>query len=238
MGHESIFRILFGAVNVIYLLLGIAFLITASIFNWSDINKLKDADDFEKVLNSAAMNVGIFIAIFIILISIFGLIGVCISNRCFLIMYEISTIILFVSHGVSLIALLVLSPKIEHQFRIRLNTTMDLINKKHANEKEFKNNCEFIHALSRIFKCCGANGPSDFASSDNLKTCCKVPTPTQGCADASVDWIKNVSTKLLVIPLAVILFVELVLIVIVPFAIRDISQRQAPPLVWAQAFTD
>ena len=236
MGFKSIFRILLGVINAIYLLLGIAFLITASVFKSSNINKLKDADDFDRMLNSAAINVGIFIATFIIFISIFGLIGVCISNRCFLIMYEILTIILFVSHGVSLIALLVLSPKIEQQVRVLLNTTMDGINKMPVNGIEFKNNCEFMHALSMIFKCCGANGPSDFASSDNLKTCCINQALKQGCADASVDWIKKYSTYLLIIPIAVILFVELVLIVIVPLVIRDISRPHAqivPPVVWA-----
>jgi hypothetical protein len=231
MGYESIFRILLGVINVIYLLLGIAFLTTASILKWSNINKLKDADDFDRIVNSAAMSVGICIASFIILISIFGIIGVWISNRCFLIMYEIFTIIFFVSHGLSLVAIFVLSPKIEQQFRVNLNNTMDVINKMPVNLKEFKKNCEFIYTLSVIFKCCGANGPSDFASPENLKTCCMNQTLKQGCADASVDWIQNYSTKLLVIPISVILFVELVLIIIVPLTIREISRPQ-----WAEAF--
>ena len=142
------------------------------------------------------------------------------------------------AHVGVLIALLIITPKIEQKYRQTLSETMDSINKLSENEKEFKIKCELMHGLTIVFECCGAKGPFDFVPKEKAQQCCKDSTLTKGCADASVDWIKNVSTKLLVIPLAVILFVELVLIVIVPFAIRDISQRQAPPLVWAQAFPD
>jgi hypothetical protein len=135
-------------------------------------------------------------------------------------MYEIITVILFMAHVGALIALLVMTPKIEQQYRVTLNTTIaDINTPKDQNDAATK--CKLMYGLSEFFTCCGAQGPSDFL--DKPSKCCKDSTQTQGCADASIDWIKKYSTYLLIIPTAVILFIELISIVGVPFMIGRIS---------------
>ena len=122
------------------------------------------------------------------------------------------------AHVGALIALLVMTPKIEQQYRATLNSTIVAINAQPTDE----NKCKLMLSLSNFFECCGAIGPTELVSKP---TCCKTPIPKQGCADASVDWIKKYSTYLLIIPTAVILFVELVSIVGVPFMIGRISRE-------------
>jgi hypothetical protein len=134
-------------------------------------------------------------------------------------MYEIITVILFMAHVGALIALLVMTPKIEQQYRVTLNTTIADINTS-PDAKIVATKCTLMTELSKFFTCCGAQGPSDFTGSNK---CCKDNTQTQGCADASINWIKKYSTYLLIIPTAIILFIELVSIVGVPFMIGRIS---------------
>jgi hypothetical protein len=217
----SLFRFLLGLINILFLLIGIALVVTTSVLKWSNISKLKEIKGLETVLDLTSID-AVTIALiciggFIIFLSFIGLVGVCCSNRCFLIMYEIITLILFIAHVGALIALLVMTPKIEQQYRATLNSTIAAINAQPTDE----NKCKLMLSLSNFFECCGANSPTELTS----KICCKVPTPTQGCADASVDWIKKYSTYLLIIPTAVILFVELVSIVGVPFMIGRISKE-------------
>ena len=225
----SLFRFLLGLINVLFLLIGIALVVTTSVLKWSNISKLNEIQGLDTVLNLTSID-AVTIALlciggFIIFLSFIGLVGVCCSNRCFLIMYETITLIIFMAHVGALIALLVMTPKIEQQYRTTLNSTITAINTLPADSNDFKTKCVLMQSLSKFFGCCGANGPTDFTNADNQKNCCQSPVQTGGCADKSVDWIKKYSTYLLIIPTAVIFFIELVSIVGVPFMIARISRE-------------
>ena len=83
---------------------------------------------------------------------------------------------------------------------------------------------KLILEISRLFHCCGANGPDDIKNSTVALECCHVDNDTnavynQGCADVTVDLLKKNALNFLLIPSCVILLVELYAILIIPVLI-------------------
>lgn len=219
----SLFRFLLGLINVIFLLIGIALVVTTSVLKWANISKLQEISGLDKLLNLTSID-AVTIALlciggFIVFLSFAGLIGVCCSNRGFLFIYEFITVILFMGQVGALIALLVMQPQIESQYKNSLNATVNSINTQ-ASDAEQK--CALMTALSELFTCCGANGPADFVSA---KKCCMDMTVTTGCSQASIDSIKKYSIYLYVFS-GVIIFIELISIIGVPFMIGRISRMK------------
>ena len=225
----SLLRFILGLINVLFLLIGIALVVCTSILKWANISKFKEISGLDKLINLTSIDAVaitlLCIGGFIILLSFIGLIGITCSNRGFLIVYEIVIVILFMAHLGALIALLVMSSKIETEFRKALNDTIITINNPTTSASELKTKCEIMKGLSNLFTCCGANGPQDFANTANIANCCQDASVKNGCADTSVDAIKKYSIYLLVIPTSVILFIELISIISVPFLIGQISNN-------------
>lgn len=220
----SLFRFLLGLINVIFLLIGIALVVTTSVLKWGNISKLQDISGLDKILNLTsidALTIGLLcIGGFIIFLSFAGLIGVCCSNRGFLFIYEFITVILFMGNVGAFIALFIMQPQIESQYRSSLNATVVSIN---AQGSDAVQKCELMYLLSNIFACCGANGPNDFVA-ESAK-CCKDIAVTTGCAEASLDSIKKYSIYFYIFS-AVIFFIELISIIGVPFMIGRISRKK------------
>lgn len=72
-----------------------------------------------------------------------------------------------------------------------------------------------MFVISDLFQCCGYNGPNDFIDPANKK-CCQSPTSNAGCGQLAPDKLKTSAINFLVIPSAIILFIEFVQIVAVP----------------------
>jgi hypothetical protein len=215
---------------VIFLLIGIALVATTSVLKWANIGKLKEISGLQNILDLTSIDAItialICIGAFIILISFIGLMGVCCSNRVFLVIYEIIVIILFLSHLAALITLLVMSKTVENEYRKALNQTVADINSPSTSVPDRELKCSIMANLSGIFQCCGANNQNDFANSSLSSKCCRPEyVAAKGCADLSVDAIKKYSIYLLIIPTAVILFIELISIIGVPFLIASISRK-------------
>ena len=153
----SMFRFLLGLINVIFLVIGIALVVTTSVLKWANISQLKEISGLEKLLNLTSIDAVtitlLCIGAFIVFLSFVGLIGVCCSNRGFLVVYEIVTVLLFMAHVGALIALLVMQPKIEDQYRAMLNATVKAIVDPATSADEQTTKCGIMLGLSGLFGC-------------------------------------------------------------------------------------
>ena len=233
---KSIIQILLVILNVIFLIIGLAVFILAAILHWSSSTLLGvfDNEDINTFIDLSSVDIVaivlIIIGAFIILLSIAGLIGACCSNRFFLVVYEIVIIVIFLAHLIVLIVGAVKIDVVEDFYRKTLNTTMQHLNDPNFQDQaEITSICAAYEFLSQTFTCCGDNGPDDFKLNSTFKTqCCYQETYTLniGCGDKSWDTLKDGVVSFLIIPNAVILGFELIIIVIVPILIRRINKSK------------
>ena len=163
----------------------------------------------------------IVISVFCLVVSLFGLIGSCCTNRFFLICYEIVIVLLFLSQAIALMVLLFSSSKIEKEFKNGLNNTVNDIN----DNKSYQSQCALMESLSGVFQCCGLNGPKDFTNPSDVYSCCdKKHNSTLGCGDKIVKDIKQNYVGFIVIPNSLILGIELFAVITVPFLIGRIGR--------------
>ena len=221
----SLIRLVLGIINVIFLLIGLAVFIIAGILRWSPdsiLNKLSDNQAVESIINLSALNY-ITIALlaiggFIIFLSVIGLLGILCSSKFFLVIYEVVIVILFLAHGITLIVCAFKASDIEKEFRIALNNTIHDLNDPQTSEEQASAECAALKLISEIFQCCGASGPGDFKNETYITECC-VDAEKIGCADKTVNDIKDNGVNIIIIPNVVILAFELLIIIMVPFLI-------------------
>lgn len=229
-------RFLLAVINVIFLILGLTVLITAIILRYgsSEFSKLIDIPDINSVIDAAGSisGVTIFLLIlggFIILLSLFGILGVRYMNRFFLIVYEIIIIAIFVAQIIAVLVLVFSSSSIADSYKEKLGDVVkDIQNNQVNNTEDAKKKCALMHGLSDVFKCCGAKGPGDFADVNTTLTgdCCVNKNPNQpGCANKTVDDVEKNVVNLLVIPTAIILVIEFFAIITVPFLVGKAGKK-------------
>jgi hypothetical protein len=245
----SFIRLVLSLINLIFLLFGIALFLSSAFLKWGDLSMLNRAvGDLRQVKTVLDMSTIDFLSIAlmilsgtIILISLFGLIGACCANRFFLVVYELVIIVLFLSHGVLLIACGLKSSDVEKEFRNSLNKTVqdlrrfsldqNIMNNTNntsllQQEDLFKSKQQTMFFLSEMFECCGANGLRDFDDNEALlNKCCSVKV-NRGCADTIVSEIKANGINIVIIPNSVILCFEFIIILIVPFLIGRITRSK------------
>ncbi len=228
----SVLRVILMIINLLFLLIGLAVFIIASIIKWSPslfINKITNNPAVNSILNITVLDdVSIALLViggFIILLSLIGLLGVCFSSKFFLILYEIIIIILFLAHGITLLVVIFSSGTFENAFKQALNNTMDTINDPATSEKDLNTECTVMNGLSEIFKCCGANSRHDFLNKTLALKCC-VNGTNDGCSDRTIKVINDNAVSILFLPNGVILVFELILILLVPFFLNRIKKSQ------------
>lgn len=225
-GFAQCTRFLLAIINVIFLILGLTVFITACVLRWGStgFSKLINIEEISTLIEGASSinAITIFFLViggFIILLSLFGILGVKYMNRFFLIVYEIIIVCLFLAQIVAILVLVFSSSSIESEYRKSLNNTMDAINK----DKDIDENCKLFKSISDVFHCCGINGPSDFVNQTLVtsKICCKDYTGdySTGCADKSINSIEDNVVSLIVIPSSIILGIEFFAMVTVPFLV-------------------
>lgn len=226
----NMFRFILFVINFLFFLLGVVVFITAAVLKWGNtIEKLNDIPELKEISYVGSINtVAIIIMIvgaFITLLSLFGLLGVKFLNRPLLIIYESIVVLLFLTHGISILVIIFASSGIETKYKEILNNTMNDLN---AN-KHISTNCDVFKGLSEVFHCCGVTKPSDFINQTLTTECCaqdKNSNPyTDGCGDKSFNDLQKNAINLLIIPSAVILLVELFSIITVPFLIGRINKN-------------
>jgi hypothetical protein len=230
----SLIRVIIGIINGLFLLIGLAIFIIAAILRWSSdslLNKITNNASIESIINVAVLDAATIVLLaigaFILLLSFIGLLGVICANRFFLVIYEIVIIMLFLAHGITLIVAALKSSDIEDEFRKALNRTIDDINNPLTENSTVTADCAALNLLSEIFECCGAQGPSDFINPEYRYECCYSNLTTDGCANKTVNTLKENGVNIIIIPNCSILAVEFLIILMVPFLIGRISRRKA-----------
>lgn len=132
-------------------------------------------------------------------------------------------VILFIVHLAALIVLLVAYGPVQTAFTQAFNSTIQTLNS--APPSQSNDTCNFMLKISNIFSCCGSTSPNDLNTLAQ-QSCCIQPTPAKGCASLVFDDIKKYSIYLLIIPTAVLLGIELLCIVLVPFLVASISRNK------------
>jgi hypothetical protein len=225
---KTLLTMLLGLINTLLFLIGAAIVIITCLLKWSKISEqIKIINDMSSVLDLTTLNtvsiVLICIGSFILLISIIGFVGTCLSNRVLLGIYAVAVLLLFIANLIALILLLTMTSRIEQEYKTSLNSTVNKINQNPTDAANIIL-CGFMRSISSFFTCCGAQGPQDFTSQTVRIACCSDSTVSQGCAQTSFDWLKKNSVYFLIIPTSVILFFELVTIFIVVFLIHNITK--------------
>ena len=228
----SFLRCILTVINVLFFLIGLTIFIAAAILRWSPstiVGKITNNQAVNSILNVTIINdvsiALLVIAGFIIFVSCIGLLGVLCNSKCFLYIYEVIIIILFLAHGIALLVATLTSTTIENQFRSALNNTMDKINNP-ATKDQLDAQCKIMRALSEIFECCGATGRSDFLNQTVALDCCMNNT-NASCSDKTVSSIHNNAVSLVFVPNGVILLFELILVLLIPFFISRISKASS-----------
>lgn len=230
----SLIRLLLVVVNSIFLLIGIVVFVAAALLKWSPdsiLKKITDNSDVQTFINVSTLD-AVSIALlslgaFIILLSMFGLLGACCANKFFLFLYEVVIIMLFVSHAIILGVGAIRSGDIESEFKNILNTTVAQLNTPDEPSDKLEASCNSLKVLSELFKCCAYSGPDDFRLNATYSTLCCASdegSKQQGCASKVVSEIKSNGINIVVIPNLVILGVEFVIIILVPFLIGRIRR--------------
>ena len=220
-------RFLLAVINVIFLILGLVIFITAIVLRWgsSSFSKMINIDEISTLIEGAGSisAITIFFLIlggFIILLSLFGILGVKYMNRFFLIIYEIVIVCLFLAQVICLLVLLFSKSGIEKEYNKGLNKTIEDIN---GLKDNYDVKIKLMKDLSVLFKCCGANGPEDFKNQTLVtdKTVCfdYKGEYANGCGKKSVNTIENNVINLIVIPSSIILGIEFFAMIMVPFLV-------------------
>lgn len=161
---------------------------------------------------------------FAILLSIVGLFGVIFRNRCLLILYEIIVLILFLIHLAALIILLVFYPRVEQVLKDELDRQVNSINS-YSNANSFITDCGIMKNISTLFQCCGSSSPNDIKVEQNRRLCCSdaYNFGDNGCTPTINNLIKKYSNYYIIIPTAIILFIEFCALILVPIMVCQIT---------------
>lgn len=221
----SLFSMLLTILNVIFMILGILIFILAAVLKWGssvlDIDGIKDIIKFGS-FDAVATLLLIFGAV-IFGLALFGILGVRCASKFFLVIYEGIIIVLFLAHLISLIVLLFSESSIEGEFRGALNTTVTKLNENKKPDGSVE--CIVMTGLSTAFACCGNKGNDLLPSVGQI--CCSNynSTASVGCTDKAISYLKDNAVSFIIIPSGVILLVELIVIVTVPFIMGKIVKK-------------
>lgn len=222
----AFFKNILNIINVLFLLLGIVVIITASILRWSSVlNKFTNIKGIDTLITLGSVN-NISVAMlvlggFIVLLSIFGLIGAQKQISFFLKVYLGLVIVIFLAMLISILVLIFTSSKIENEYKKSVNTTVYDINANFDADK-----CKIMKALSETFECCGSYLPTDFKNETVRAECCDAKfLQGKGCGPQVVENIKKNAINLLVIPSAIIMGIELFAIITTSCLVGRIGRR-------------
>lgn len=227
---SSTIRFVLLLINFLFLIIGIVLLITACILKWGTaFTSLIKIDGIQELVNSSSISavavVLLILSVFIIIVSLFGFIGVKWMNRAFMLIYEIIVLLLFITHGVSLLVVVFGWSSLETEFKKEFTKTIADLNSNETAPVDFDNKCQLSFALSELFKCCGAEGPDDFFNATLVTQCCKSEAYKDGCNNKVIKEIEAITSNLLVVPSVILLVIELFSIIMVPFLMGAVKRR-------------
>lgn len=211
---SSLARFFLFLINGLFLLMGLVLFILAAVLKWTDWIEGFSIKELDSLTTFGAINtvpiVVMVIAGFMIVLSAIGIIAALSLNKCFLFIYEVLLILIFLVHGVSLLVLVFTKDTIEKEYLNYLNITAPKISKENRE-------CDLFKALSLSFDCCGAEyGYNSFYNRTVANDCCAANRTDIGCGKLSIEFIESHATNLVIIPSGAILVVELFAIIAIP----------------------
>ena len=215
-------RFLLGIFSLMFLLIGIALVVLTSLIKWSNVfSNVINTNQLNNVLNLVTLD-AITIALlvlgsFTIVLSLIGLLGVIFLNKCLLIFYEIVCVLLFLAHTAAFIVYFVYAPKLSTEIQKSFNQTIN------SDVSSNSNQIGLLYGVSKVFNCCGSTGLSDFSSGQNVSLYCANTTASIGCSTAVNNFIQKYSIYGIVIPTAILLFIELIIIIGTPILIQRVN---------------
>lgn len=208
-------RFLLMVSNILFLFLGIVLVVSGVMakLNTRELKELILADFGQiQMLSTILLVVGTTS----LLVSLFGLIGAKYLNKLFLAIYLMIVIVMFLTHSVLLVALAANTPFAEKLYQQQLNITVERLNQNSINNTV---DCKLMKTISAFGNCCGVNGPQDFHDIKIVADCCASMNQTDGCYSKPIDMLKRNSRNFITIPSSVILVIEFLSILMVPFLI-------------------
>lgn len=228
----SFMRLWLVMLNLLVFLMGALIFSLSAILRWNPdfiIDEITNDKALESILNFSGLetvsNSLLAIGALLMFMGFIGFVGAVCASKFFLIAYEVLMVLIFLIHGILLLAVTFQSSEIEAEFRKELNRTVDTLNNPNSTASQFKNQCEVMKALSTIFECCGADGPHDFVDQTIVDDCC-LSKVYVGCGDKTVDTIKNDGISIILIPNVVFLVLELILILVIPCLVISIKKQR------------
>jgi hypothetical protein len=219
----TIVKFLLGLLNLLFLILGSTIIVLISVLRWSNFNwsELIRNAIIQSVLNITMLNIVSFFLLgfggLMVLLGIIGLIGVCCTNKGFLVFYEVILGALFVIHLSLFIFVVVKTIALGQRNRQDISDTVFSVNYRTSN---WEHKCEFLKLYSTVFKCCGDKGPEDFYLTSDKEDCCNdYKSFSRGCR-----YSIRLYNKFFLIPNAILLSLELITFISFIFLIRHIGQ--------------
>lgn len=222
-------RFILIIINLVFFLMGLIVFIIAAVLKWTSLfNNFVNIQGVDTLVKLGSIesvsSVLLVMGAFAVILSLLGLFGAKYGNKFLLLSYEVIIILIFLTQGISALVIGTASSALETEFRNSMNKTIDSINNNDTSTEVFDRECKLLRDVSSIFKCCGANGPSDFVNASLAEQCCFGDYDI-GCTDKVVKDVVDYSTSLIVIPTILISIVEFLAIVMVPILICRISKR-------------
>ena len=223
-------KINLSLLNIAFLLLGITIIALTSLLRWGDFNWFHSVQHatVRSIFDGSSLNIVSFALLVLgglmVLLGIIGLIGVCCTNKGFLVFYEVIVGALFAIHFGLFIFVVVKYNAFEEKYREALKDVIESVNSK---SNLWFAQCEALKLLSTVFTCCGNKGPNDFFYNSDKDICCKDYTEySSGCGDITVSYAKKNFAPIFVIPNVVLITVESIIFIYVIFLIRRIGQSR------------
>lgn len=236
-------RILLSILNFVLFLCAAGVFTTAAIFKWaviSDNELLQDIYKYQQLHLSEYVSTGLLVILCIsaavMVISFIGFFGSCCGNKCLLITYLSTLTVVFIAHLVGLILFITKKKYITDQAESAVQSAANSIVSSNATNYDKTVLCGAFKTASTLFKCCGANGTSDFEgysffdTNTNmtvsvLDSCCS-SNSTQGCSSMLTDFLDSASTTFIVYPNIGILILQLMILLMIIYLVYDIRKQE------------
>jgi hypothetical protein len=232
----SLFRAILIIVNLVVFLIGAAIFALGAVLKFSpDLAKVLEISEVSSVLSPVLIFLLAFGA-FLLLVSVFGLIGSCCGNRCFLVLYEIVIGLLLVTHLIVFVLMLIMADSVKGELKSALQKGVknvedyyDSLNVTQIPEPvpanitdQIKDKCKYYTIVATFIQCC------DFNSSYTLlmENCCDKSdwNASTTCIDKVFNPLDKYTDLILYVPNGVALGIELVIFVAVIYIIVKINK--------------
>jgi hypothetical protein len=236
----SLFRAILIIINLVVFLIGAGIFALACVIKFTP--QLAEVLDIPQV-SSVVSPVVIFLFAFggfLLLVSIFGLIGACCGNRCFLVLYEIVIGFLLVAHLIAFVFMVIMVDSVKGTLKKGLTDQVEQIDSFYSNlnisdpstaggnySAEIQEKCKYYRIVATFVQCCDFGGNALL-----LDNCCGFSSNTAAANTTCVSKVfdptstNKYTSLILYLPNGVALGFELVIFVAVIYIIVRISKHK------------